>query len=359
MARAVLASATPSRDDRLFPGDPKQFSPGGAINVVYGASGVLYALKAVGAGRYPEHEEWLVDRSLRAGRDVPLGFYDGLPGVAWVLEQLGRRREALKVLEMCLDRIGETWSERRLDLRSGLAGIGLNLAFFADATGDAALRDAAGTAVALLAERLGEEDSVGKVSGGDHPYAGLVRGSSGPALLFIRWFERTGDARYLDLAAVALRQDLRRCAAANGALYVDEEWRLMPYLADGSVGIGMVLEDFLIHRADQRFADAAMAIRHAAESYFYVQSGLFYGRAGMILHLARVFPRKVSSVHPNVATQVKNLSWHRVLHEGNIAFPGEQLLRLSMDFATGTAGVLFALGAALHDDSLHLPFLRS
>ena len=37
---------------------------------------------------------------------------------------------------------------------------------------------------------------------------------------------------------------------------------------------------------------------------------------------------------------------------------GEELLRLSMDLATGTAGVLLlALGAALHDEPVGLPFL--
>jgi len=33
------------------------------------------------------------------------------------------------------------------------------------------------------------------------------------------------------------------------------------------------------------------------------------------------------------------------------------LLRLSMDLATGTAGVLLATGAALHDEPVTLPFL--
>jgi hypothetical protein len=40
-----------------------------------------------------------------------------------------------------------------------------------------------------------------------------------------------------------------------------------------------------------------------------------------------------------------------------LAFPGDQLLRLSMDLATGSAGVLLALGAALHDEVVDLPFL--
>jgi hypothetical protein len=40
-----------------------------------------------------------------------------------------------------------------------------------------------------------------------------------------------------------------------------------------------------------------------------------------------------------------------------MAFPGTGLLRLSMDLATGNAGVLLALGAALHDQPVHAPLL--
>jgi hypothetical protein len=44
-------------------------------------------------------------------------------------------------------------------------------------------------------------------------------------------------------------------------------------------------------------------------------------------------------------------------YKGHLAFPGGHLLRLSMDMGTGTAGLLLALGAALHDEPVHLPFL--
>ena len=111
---------------------------------------------------------------------------------------------------------------------------------------------------------------------------------SGPALMFIRFFERTGDANLLDLAATAIRMDLDRCVTdKNGALHVDEGSRILPYLARGSVGIGMVIDDYLAHRGDDRFAEAREGIRRAAHSVYYAQSGLFSGRAGMLLHLAR------------------------------------------------------------------------
>ena len=85
-------------------------------------------------------------------------------------------------------------------------------------------------------------------------------GSSGPALLFLHAYERTGDARLLDRAAVALRQDLRRCVTGeDGTLQVDQGWRTLPYLDEGSVGIGMVLARYLAHREDEDFPPRSTA----------------------------------------------------------------------------------------------------
>lgn len=358
MARAILASATPERSDRLFPGDPKQFETNG-LNLAYGAAGVLYALAETGAGRHPEHEEWLLRRALHPEPGARVGFYDGLHGIAYALDRLGRRDAALELLGLCRHELEDKLDRIGLDLYSGLAGIGLNLAHFAAQTGDKGLWRQALQVADIVSERLGDEDGVGEISGGEHPYAGLLRGSSGPALLFVRLYEHFCDPVLLDIAATALRQDLRRCIVRDdGAMDVNEGWRTMPYLADGSVGIGIVLADYLAHREDERFATAAAAIRRTARCGFYIEPGLFWGRAGMILHLAR----KQDGADPQddvVATHVRRLAWHAMTHKGDLAFPGEELLRLSMDLATGTAGVLLALGAALHDESVELPFLAA
>src|SRR5258708_21513468 len=131
----------------------------------------------------------------------------------------------------------------------------------------------------------------------------------------------------------------------------------MPYLEDGSVGIATVLDDYLARRADERFIEAAAAIRPAARAHFYIEPGLFWGRAGMLAYLSRHEARPGSN-DPVVARPVRHLAWHGIPYDGGLAFPGEQLLRLSMDLATGTAGVLLALGAALHDPPVALPFLE-
>ncbi|ULR55208.1 class III lanthionine synthetase LanKC [Streptomyces deccanensis] len=367
MVKAILASATPERDDRLFPGDVAQFSDGGGLGLAHGAAGVLYALAEVGAERYEEGERWLLDHTDPVPIGTPLGLYDGLAGVAHTLDRLGHRQRALDLVEQIL---GEKWHKLSSDLRGGLAGLGLVLDELARTTGESALRDHAARAADLLVHRLAEPRPAPP-----RRRAGLLRGASGPALFLLRRYEATGDRAALDAAGEALRQDLECLVEQkNGGLAVDEGWRTMPYLGDGSVGVAMVLDDYvaavgaigagtragdgggqLALPADE-FARVRAGVLAAATYRFYAQPGLFEGRAGMILHLART-----GAPPERLTEQIAALGWHSMPYQGQLAFPGNHLMRLSMDLGTGTAGCLLALGAAHaaadDDTKAHLPFL--
>ncbi|MGW7520441.1 class III lanthionine synthetase LanKC [Streptomyces sp. NPDC054796] len=357
MAEAVRVSATPERTDRLFPGDIAQFLvPGAQLGMAHGAAGVLWALRAAGAGDAPEEERWLVDQAFRDHSDVPPGFYNGWHGVAYALWELGRKNAAVDLLARMPSARSD---EADLSLFDGLAGTGLNWLHFARESGeDRYLRRALETAD-LVRYRLGDITDVPQVSGGAHPHAGLMHGASGPALFLTAMFEQTGDTAYLDAAEVALRQDLRRCQRDdNGVVQVNEEFRLMPYLATGSVGIGVALDRYLVSRPDPELEAEFAAIGRAARMSFYIYPGLFHGRAGMILFNASHQPTDRSLT----ATQVAGLDWHALKWRGHLAFPGTQLLRMSMDLATGSAGVLLALAAARTaatepERRLSLPFL--
>ncbi|MCG5214240.1 class III lanthionine synthetase LanKC [Streptosporangium sp. KLBMP 9127] len=359
MCRAIRSAATPDREDRLFPGDIAQFEPGHGLNFAHGAAGVLYALTSVGAGRLPEYEEWLCARSATPVPGSGLGFYDGLHGIAHVLDLLGRRQEALDVVEICMR---EKVEGLQPALFSGLSGIGLNLLHLGETTGEHELTRTAHRVVDICADRLGGPEDVPELSGGTRPRAGLMYGSAGPALLFLHAYEQTGDAALLDLAEVALRQDLRRCRLADdGSRQVDQGWRLLPYLDEGSVGIGVVLARYLAHREDESFAVALAELRKVARSRYFVQSGLFTGRAGIIAALGTGLRPPGQGpddlIDDLIDDQVHGLRWHALPYGGGLAFPGDQMLRLSMDFSTGTAGVLFALGVVLSERPVSLPFL--
>jgi serine/threonine protein kinase len=360
LRRAILASATPERDDRLFPGDVRQFRPGGGLNIAHGAAGVLYALAEAGAETSPEHADWLRKRALNPDPRSSLGFYDGLHGVAYVLDRLGHRGDALDIVDGCLR---ERWEPLESGLFSGLAGIGLNLLHLSRATGERSLFDAATKVVDICADRMGEPDDVPEISGGENPRAGLMYGSAGLALLFLHAYERSGDTGLLDKAADALRQDLRRCIKAeDGSLQVNQGWRHLPYLDEGSVGVGLVLARYLTHSADEAFSRALGEIHRIIRSRFFVQPGLFTGRSGIIAALGLGLGATRDALDPAVREQVhelvRGLRWHSLPYTDGLAFPGDRLLRLSMDFATGTAGVLFALSVALGEGRACLPFVE-
>ncbi|MFI0486653.1 class III lanthionine synthetase LanKC [Actinomadura sp. 9N215] len=340
LSRAVLASATPERDDRLFPGDVEQFF-GSTLGLAHGAAGVLYTLDATGLGRWPDYEKWLARRACDPPRGTGLGLYDGLQGAAYVLAGFGHVQPALDVAEICL---GETWEKLGDDLYGGLPGYALVLHHLADFTGEAELRAAAWKAAEIVADRPGQSPP---------PRPGLLHGASGAALMFVRLYERTGDPLLLDRAAEALRRDLAGCVEDEYGLQVKDGHRVLPYIDHGSVGIGLAVDEYLAHRSDEEFAAARDGIRLAAMSHYYAQAGLFAGRAGMILYLARH-----DRAEPWVARHIRDLAWHALPYEDGLATPGDHLYRLSMDLATGTAGVLLAVGSALHDRPVGLPFLH-
>jgi hypothetical protein len=74
----------------------------------------------------------------------------------------------------------------------------------------------------------------------------------------------------------------------------------------------------------------------------------------MILHLARTTTPAVPD--GALAGQIGALGWYGMDYAGGLAFPGNQMMRLSMDLGTGTAGCLLALAAA-GGTGARLPFL--
>ncbi|MET9462015.1 class III lanthionine synthetase LanKC [Streptomyces canus] len=355
MVKALLASATPEREDRLFPGDITQFNDGGGLGLAHGAAGVLYALDAVGAQRYEEGERWLLARTAPPPTGTPLGLYDGLAGIAHVLDRLGHRQRALDLVERVL---AERWQNLSSDLHGGLAGLGLVLGELARTTGESELRERAAEAADIQVRRLAQP----LADTAKRRRAGLLRGWTGSALFLLQQYERTGEPLLLRAAEVALRRDLECCVThPSGSLEVDEGWRTLPYLGEGSAGIGMVLDDYLALGADTEgeFERARAGVLTAATSRFYVQPGLFQGRAGMVLHLART--DTPGATRERIAEQIDGLGWFSMDYQGQLAFPGHQMMRLSMDLGTGTAGCLLALGAAHTAPgdpvTAHLPFL--
>ncbi|SFP71721.1 Protein kinase domain-containing protein [Amycolatopsis arida] len=351
LATAILASATPHRTDRLFPGDIEQFRVGGA-GFGYGAAGVLHALDVAGAGRYPEHERWLLAAVHREPPTRP-GFVDGAHGIAHVLENLGHHDAADELLAGAATLVEQT---RDHGLGGGLSGIALNLLHFAGTRRDPEYAARATELGERLLGALGTApppDDVGR--------AGLLGGWSGPALLFVRLYEHTGDRAWLEHADRALARDVAECVETDdGALQVrDGGARTLPYAAVGSAGIALVAEELAAHAPDAPSLAHQPALLRACRGEFVIHPGLLFGRCGLLAALAAARRRDPDpALADAVALHLSRLALYAIPYgEGGIAVPGNQLLRLSMDVNTGGAGVLLALAATLDGHGAVLPFL--
>ncbi|MFD3415200.1 class III lanthionine synthetase LanKC [Streptomyces cyaneofuscatus] len=355
LARGIAATATPERTDRLFPGDPQQFQvePG---SFAHGAAGVLWALSVAAGVRDPRHEEWLL-RAARAPHLRP-GFYDGAHGIAFTLDHLGHREAAAELVERVRPGLAEVTG---VSLHSGLAGIGLNLLHLARGeAGHPARQEAVGLAERVRdAVRSPAPRGIDRAPGGAGTRGGLLRGWSGAALFLLRCYEATGDKDYLTDAVRAVHRDLDLCdASTDDVLRVKGGIRALTYLEIGSAGIGLVADLLDAHLADDRLSAALPALARAACTPYVIESQLFNGRSGLLaaVHSLRRHLTDVPGDH--VREHLANLHWNALAFDGHLVFPGAGGLRLSMDLATGSAGVLSALSSVQEGGHPVLPFLE-
>ncbi|QSE40902.1 class III lanthionine synthetase LanKC [Rhodococcus erythropolis] len=339
---SILTTLDLSRADRLFPGDIAQFEVNG-YGIAHGSCGNLLA-DDLPTDTLETVLEW-TEHQVDSDTQPRFGFFDGLAGAVHTFRQLGRHSTA--------DRWVETLRGVPLDaldssLFGGLSGIGCLLLEESES------RPAASSTLALVTETMRDRLPAARAhvrftdgtSWATTGRGGLMRGPSGQALFWTRHYERTGDPRSLEHARQLVDIDLsvmQMCP--DGSMQLREERRTMPYLGSGSVGVGLVLLQLVRHADEPRYASALLAIARAAAVEFTAQAGLLNGRAGLVLFLGELSksPYAGADCEQTLAQQFQLLGLHSLNHAGGLHFPGEQNLRLSTDWATGSAGILALL----------------
>ncbi|MFF7309684.1 class III lanthionine synthetase LanKC [Streptomyces sp. NPDC008137] len=334
IATSIVEAATPERTDRLYPGDVSQFIVAdGGVTFAYGAAGVLWALHRAGAEVPGEHVEWLLGQAGQVTGDGP-GFFTGLAGIAYTLDELGHPGAADAVMERAFAGCDANVSTT---LATGLSGLGLTALHLAARRGD----DQGPRQALQLADRLPDAPAPQRI--------GLLHGRCGSALLLLRLYEHTGRGDLLKRAVAELHAELELIERT------DFDDRLLSPGLEGSAGIVLALRAALRHTpGDERLRTAVRRLVSLRRGGFATSCGLLHGRAGEILALddgGSASERDVMRFH------LEALGWEAIAAEpGRVDFLGNYGYRLSTDLGTGSAGVLLAL-TALRDGTPALPFL--
>lgn len=188
--------------------------------------------------------------------------------------------------------------------------------------------------------------------------AGLFHGWSGAAILWSRLSQlEGGNTTYRSLASSAIGKDLQRCTLTkNDTLEVDEGWRTLPYLGTGSAGIALAIYELRRSTGQDMFDLEFQQLTRATTFYQCAQGTFAYGISGFIATLNYVGDQ-VSDVALEALTEAtRTLRLFLIPQGDSLHVRGNQGLRLSCDFATGSLGVAATL-SALRGDWSGIPLL--
>lgn len=340
-------AATYERRDRLFPADPKLFATN-PVNLAYGAAGIAYAQKRITGSMPSSITDWIFSHRITADL-YPPGLYVGLAGIAWTLLELGLLDEAETIFQRTP---GHSLLHKSFDLFYGVAGWGItSLRFFLATQDEVYLYHARAAGNNLLATCQTDHRGC-RWQDGAELLLGLAHGASGIALFFLYLYLATYEARFLEAGRKALDFDLQFAACTkDGGLswpYAAEVVSpVYPYSRYGSSGIGIVLARYYKLLGEQKYLRLLEQIFIDTDRKYAVFPGQFTGLAGiggflLDMHEFTGRPEYYESAG-NIAAAIMRF---RVEYQG-IAFPGNQLSRLSCDYGTGSAGVALFLNRLL------------
>jgi hypothetical protein len=340
----------------LFPIDPygQLTNPAGFF---LGSSGIVWALTQAGIDIPGDAmQRYRTELSSANPNALPSGLLTGTAGMAWALLEMGDLEQATRFLASAN---GKDLEQFHHSLYYGLAGLGLtNIVAYRRTNDDEYLRRA--TLIGEALERSARSDERGvywEDSGGIR--LGFGYGQSGVALFLLRLSQVSGEAKWRELGRRAVEFDLSHGLQLEPGITSfggepDHRGTLLPYIEQGSGGIAKVAMRYgLWDNLDSVISDV-----HRKYSGF---PGLVFGLTGFLDVLTDA--QRYSGDEKYGVMAKRPLQGLRDLYlfdtPQGLAAPGENLFRISCDYATGLAGMMYALDrhAHLRPDSLTLDWL--
>lgn len=329
-----------NKENRLFPADPFMYKTN-LLSIGFGATGVMYALKNSGFSIPKRAFHW-IEKKLKDVNELtyPPGFLTGTSGIAWTLWDLGYQAKALECMHISNN---HRLLKSHHSLFYGSAGIGMANLYFYLKTNNEKYLDAAIDLGKFLLHSAQENDKGIYWEDKGKTYIGYGYGQSGVSLFLLRLYQLMGEKQFLAYGERALKFDLSHgFEMEEGVLSfpasADDNTTYEPYIEAGSGGIAKVLLRY-------GMSDKTEKIINDVNRKYAVFSGLSFGLASFIdvLTDAYVFSaeKKYLTMAKRPLTGIKQL--YLLKTKKRYAVPGDNLYRISCDYATGVAGVMRTL----------------
>lgn len=322
----------------LIKGDlPLLEDPDQRLTIDNGALG--YGLLVAKCGQAAEKKKFLAWLRKQPMEELTAaGLFTGRAGLGGIIYELEDKAWGRQLI----------WSAQGtsadLSLRSGLSGIAL---------AKLALTAKEGLAKSPELIKIGEEIAAGYEK---MPANGLMTGRLGAILALwkigcLLKREDFKEAAKTGLAAL-LEKDL---VQVDQHVFLAEDGRRMPYLANGTAGLALVLAAIAKDEPkEDRYQEIIKQAAETMDSFCSYMGGLFTGYAGLMLPDLALGRKKA------LGEKIRLLNNYLLPREAGTLVAASCGCRCSMDLAAGASGVLLLLeGIARNDASLWLPLVQT
>lgn len=342
IGRYLHACLAEDRPDGWFPTDYRRYATN-PLSLAFGYAGIAQFLIESGAGVPSKLMKAL--REQCADVDCTAyspSLYTGIGGIAWVMENLGEveRAHALMAVGRTSPLLGKS-----MDLFYGASGWGLANLFFHHRSGDPVFLDQAVAMADLIVPHLAYEgDTLYYQNVDGAVYYGYGHGAAGIALFYLHLYQATGDTEHLATAERLLDFEIAHALERNGGVVwarssMDSTVHT-PYLRTGNAGIGSVALRLYRITRKERYLDIALRGAEYLFGKFSVFPGQLTGMAGLGEFLLDIYQHNGDERYRREAWRFADRSLlFRVEASQGLVFCGDELIRISADLATGSAGI--------------------
>ena len=356
----IKSNMSLDRMDRLFPADPAVFLTN-PLSIAHGAAGVAYTLSCL-EGKVPDKViSWMLAHDISKDK-YPPGLYLGLSGIAWVFWKIGLQKLALQLMKTSANH-PLLWESP--DIYYGAGGFGLACLYFYKETRDEYwLEQAVKVGDWLINSKVESDEGYYWPDASGNIWCGYARGQSGIALYLLYLNLASDQFRFKDAGKRALSYDLAQIqeteyglrmprASANSKSSPHKNIN-PPYWSDGTAGVCTSLVRYWFIFGEDMHRSLLERLMPDTFREITAFPTLFTGLAGLGNLQLDVSDFTGDTKYISEAMQIaEGILRFQIERPDGIAFPGEQLLRVSTDFGSGSSGIaLFLSRLANHDQKI-------